>query len=65
MKKEVFKIFNDLEEYHDFCRFELREFDPAHLYRKSNRNYRAFLAYKNAKRNGRGRNFNKHNHNRR
>lgn len=59
MKKEVVKIFNDLEEYHNFCRFEMREFNPAHLYRKSNRNFRAFLAYKNAKRHSKGRNFNK------
>jgi hypothetical protein len=43
MKPEVNKIFEDLEKYHDFCRFELREFDPAHLYDKGNFNYRAFL----------------------
>lgn len=43
MKNEVNKIFDDLEAFHDFCRFELCEFNPAHLYDKSNANYRAFL----------------------
>ena len=42
MKPEVNKIFDDLDAYQDFCRFELREFNPAHLYDKSNDNYRAF-----------------------
>ena len=43
MKAQVEKIFDDLERYHDFCRFELREFNPSHLYDKANDNYRAFL----------------------
>lgn len=43
---KIDQIFNDLEEYLDFCRFELREYNPAHLYDKSNENYRAFLASK-------------------
>lgn len=43
MKPEVVKIFDDLERYHDFCRFELRDFNPAHLYDKNNENYRTFL----------------------
>lgn len=43
MKPEVNKIFDDLEAYQDFCRFELCEFNPAHLYDKSNFNYRKFL----------------------
>jgi len=47
MKQQVEKIFNDLDAYRDFCRYELREFDPAHLYDKSNFNYRAFMVYRN------------------
>ena len=43
MKQQVEKIFDDLDRYLDFCRFELREFNPAHLYNKDNENYRAFL----------------------
>jgi hypothetical protein len=43
MKVEVEKIFDDLDAYLDFCRFELLDFNPAHLYDKSNNNYRAFL----------------------
>ncbi len=43
MKPEVSKVFDDLDRYHDFCRFELREFNPAHLYDKGNDNYRAFV----------------------
>ena len=49
MKPQVEKIFNDLEKYLDVCRFELREFNPAHLYDKSNYNYRAFLNSRNPK----------------
>lgn len=43
MKAQVEKIFDDLDRYLDFCRFELRDFNPAHLYDKGNENYRAFL----------------------
>jgi len=60
MKQQVEKIFTDLEAYHDFCRFELREFDPAVLYKKSDRNWRAYLAFKNNGKNFRGRNFRRH-----
>jgi len=42
-KPEVVKIFDDLDKYLDFCRFELRDFNPAHLYDKSNENYRAYV----------------------
>ena len=61
MKQQVEKIFNDLEEYHHFCRWELREFNPAHLYKKSNWNWRAFLNYKNGFK--KRPNVNKHKHN--
>lgn len=43
MKQQVEKIFDDLDNYLDFCRFELRDFNPAHLYDKGNENYRAFM----------------------
>lgn len=33
MKPEVSKIFDDLEKWHDHCRFELIEFNPRDLYR--------------------------------
>lgn len=43
MKPQVEKIFDDLDNYLDFCRLELRDFNPSHLYDKGNENYRAFL----------------------
>ena len=33
MKPEVIKIFEELEAYHDYCRFELLKFDPADLFK--------------------------------
>jgi hypothetical protein len=33
MKPEVSKIFSDLETWHDQCRIELIDFNPADLYR--------------------------------
>lgn len=33
MTSEVSKIFDDLEKWHDHCRFELIEFSPKDLYR--------------------------------
>ena len=32
-KPEVTKIFNDLEAWHDHCRLELIDYNPADLYR--------------------------------
>ena len=43
MKPEIERVFDELDTYLDFCRFELRDYNPAHLYDKSNQNYRAFL----------------------
>ena len=53
MKPEVTRIFEDLEAWHDHCRFNLLPFNPSDLYRskeyryfqksqsgKSNRDYR-------------------------
>lgn len=45
-RPDVVRVFDDLEEFHDFCRFELCEFDPAHLYRKSSPIYKNFLRWK-------------------
>jgi hypothetical protein len=33
MKPEVTKIFDDLEAWHDYCRFNLINFNPADLYK--------------------------------
>lgn len=33
MKPEVTKIFSDLEAWHDHCRIELIDFNPADLYK--------------------------------
>lgn len=33
IKPEVNKVFDDLEAWHDHCRFEMINFDPADLYR--------------------------------
>jgi hypothetical protein len=49
-RPDVVKVWEDLEAYHDFCRFELREFDPAELYRKEAPNYGAYLASKRPRR---------------
>jgi hypothetical protein len=45
-RPDVVKIFEDLEAFHDFCRIELRKFDPADLYRKDSKSYGAYLASK-------------------
>lgn len=43
IKPEVSKVFDDLEAYHDYCRIQLCEFNPAHLYDRANINYKSFL----------------------
>jgi hypothetical protein len=43
-RPEIRQVFDDLEAYHDFCRFTLRKFDPVDLYRRDSHNYRAFVA---------------------
>ena len=42
MKPEVEKIFEDLEKWHDHCRFNLLPFNPADLYRS--KEYREFAS---------------------
>lgn len=55
-RADVVKIFEDLEAYQDFCRFELREFNPAELYKKDAPNYGAYLASKRPRRPYQGKN---------
>ena len=50
MKPEVSKIFEDLEAYHDWCRWELAPFNEADLYKKSSPVYSAYLNSKKPKR---------------
>lgn len=47
MKPEVTKIYDDLEAFHDYCRFELLPFEPANLY---NRKSEVWNQYYNANR---------------
>ena len=49
-RPDVVKVWDDLEAFHDFCRFELREFNPAELYKKDSPNYGAYLASKRPRR---------------
>jgi len=42
-RPDVVRLFEDIESYYDFCRFELREFNPAELYHKDAPNYGAYL----------------------
>lgn len=44
-RRTVDQIFDDLEKYLDFCRIELRVYDPAELYKRDSPNYSAFLQY--------------------
>lgn len=45
MKPEVTKIFDDLEEWLDYCRFNLLPFEPKDLYKS--KEYREFIKSKN------------------
>ena len=55
-RPDVVRIFDDLEAFHNFCRFELREFNPAELYKKDAPNYGAYLASKRPRRPYQGKN---------
>lgn len=48
MKPEVTKIFEDLEKWHDHCRFNLLNFDPKDLYKS--KEYRDFARPYNGER---------------
>ena len=41
----VNKIFNDLDAYRDYCRFEGKVFDEAALYKKNDPNWIAYQKY--------------------
>jgi hypothetical protein len=41
----VNKIFNDLDAYRDYCRFEGKVFDEAALYNKEDPNWQAYQKY--------------------
>lgn len=50
MKPEVTKIFDDLERWHDHCRFELINFDPKDLYRsKDYKDFQKSIDYQERK----------------
>ncbi len=55
-RPDVVKVFDDLEAYHNWCRFELREFNPAELYKKDAPNYSAYLASKRVRKPYQGKN---------
>jgi hypothetical protein len=42
----VAKIFNDLDAYRDYCRFEGKKFDEKALYKKSDPNWQAYERYR-------------------
>ena len=49
-RPDVVRIFDDLEAYLNYCRFELCEFNPADLYRKDSKNYQNYLHSKRPRR---------------
>ena len=49
-RPDVVRGFEDLEAFQDFFRMELREFNPAEMYRKEAPNYGAYLASKRPRR---------------
>jgi hypothetical protein len=55
-RPDVVKVWEDLEAYLDWCRIELREYNPAELYRKEAPNYSAYLAGKRPRRPYQGKN---------
>ena len=42
----VAKIFNDLDSYRDYCRFEGKVFNEKALYKKSDPNWQAYEKYR-------------------
>jgi hypothetical protein len=49
-RPDVVRIFDDLESYHNFCRIELCDFNPADLYSKESVVYQAYLSSKRPRR---------------
>jgi hypothetical protein len=57
----VNKVFNDLDAYRDYCRFEGKVFDEKALYNKEDPNWQAYQKYQGwlrAKARNAGRNIN-------
>jgi hypothetical protein len=52
-RPDVVKIFDDLEAFHNFCRFEMCEFNEANLYNRSSDIWNRFYHYNRKKSNGR------------
>ena len=42
-RRTIDQIFDDLDKYLDFCRIELREYNPAELYKRESANYNSYL----------------------
>ena len=49
-RPDIVRLFDDLEAYQDYCRFELCEFNPAHFGDRNNPNYSAYLNSKRPRR---------------
>jgi hypothetical protein len=50
MKPEVTKIFEDLEKWQDYCKFNMIEFNPADLYKsKEYKDFQRGLEYQERK----------------
>lgn len=41
-RPDIVKIFDDLEKFHDYCRFEMVEFNPANLYNRESQIWNNF-----------------------
>jgi hypothetical protein len=41
-RPDIVKIFDDLEAYHNWCRFEMAPFDESHLYNRESWAWRNF-----------------------
>lgn len=44
---EIKQIFKDLEDYQNFCRYEGKVYDEAHLYLDGNKNWEDYKRYQN------------------
>jgi hypothetical protein len=55
-RPDIVRIFEDLESFHDFCRFELREFNPAELYKRDAPNYGVYINNNRTRKPYRGKN---------
>ena len=49
-RPDVVRIFEELEAFQDWCRFEQSEFNPAELFHREAPNYGAYLASKRPRR---------------